>query len=336
MKAITRIALLFAVVVLGLVGCGSAKDDSKGGDKDGKKDVRITVGTGGTSGTYYPLGVAMAEKIFSNANGVSKSSAVSTGASVTNIQEMGEGKYQIALVQNDIAYYGKNGETLKDFEGKPVENITGMASLYPEDIQIVTTKNSGIKTLDDLKGKKVAVGDQGSGAEANAKQVLEAAGITYDDIKAEPLGFGDASQGLQNGTVDAAFITAGAPTSAIQELGANKKVHVLSIDQEVIDKLTEKYSYYTEREIKADTYGDYGQTDDINTVAVMAMLVVDGDLSEDVVYNMTKELFEQQKKLESAHARGADLKLETATDGMSVDLHPGAKKYYEENDIEIK
>lgn len=331
--------LLFAVMLV-LAGCGSAKDSSDKKDKDasdsGSKDERITIGTGGTSGTYYPLGVAMAQQIFNKTDGVAKANAVSTGASVTNVQEMGAGKYQLALVQNDIAYYGLNGTTLKDFEGKKVDNIAGLTSLYPEDIQIVTTADSKIKTLDDLKGKKVAVGDQGSGAEANARQILEAADITYKDLKAEYLGFADASQGLQNGTIDAAFITAGAPTTAIQELGANKKVNVLSLDKDLIKKLTEKYPYYTERSIPAKTYSDYGQKDDIATVAVMAILVVDKNLSEDVVYNMTKDLFENQEKLKSAHARGADITLETALDGMSIDLHPGAKKYFDEKDVKAK
>ncbi|WLV24323.1 TAXI family TRAP transporter solute-binding subunit [Aciduricibacillus chroicocephali] len=333
------IVLLFAIVLV-LAGCGSAKDssDKKGGGSSNSagKGERITIGTGGTSGTYYPLGVAMAQQIFTKTEGVSKANAVSTGASVTNVQEMGSGKYQLALVQNDIAYYGMKGETLKDFEGKKVDNIAGLTSLYPEDVQIVTTADSKIKTLDDLKGKKVAVGDQGSGAEANARQILDAAGITYKDFKAEYLGFGDASQGLQNGTIDAAFITAGAPTSAIQELGASKKVNVLSLDEDIIKKLTDKYPYYTERDIPAKTYGDYGQKEDIKTVAVMAILIVDKNLPEDVVYNMTKDLFEKKDKLESAHARGADVSLDTALDGMSIDLHPGAKKYFDEKGIKQK
>ncbi|MFD1037006.1 TAXI family TRAP transporter solute-binding subunit [Virgibacillus byunsanensis] len=337
MKNLKLTGLLLIVLLLALAGCGSAQDD--GGDSDGEGgdggDVRVTIGTGGTSGTYYPLGVAMAQQIFGDVEGVSSANAVSTGASVANSQEMAEGKYQLALVQNDIAYYAVNGEVLSDFEGNTVDNMAGFTSLYPEDIQIVTTQDSGITSLDDLEGKNVAVGDQGSGAEANARQVLDAAGLTYDDITAEYLGFGDASQGLQNGTIDAAFITAGAPTSAIQELGANKDVHVLSIPDDVISTLTSEYSYYTERNIPADTYGDYGQSEDITTVAVMAIMVIDSELSEDTVYNMTKALFENQAELESAHARGADITLETALDGMSIDLHPGAAKYYEEEGVSV-
>ncbi|HLR08505.1 MAG TPA: TAXI family TRAP transporter solute-binding subunit [Bacillota bacterium] len=338
MKPLKLAHMLFLVLILGLAGCGSAKDDgdvSNGGDGDDAENSgeRITIGTGGTSGTYYPLGVAMAQQIFSDVDGVASANAVSTGASVANAQEMGDGDYQLALIQNDIAYYAVNGETLEDFEGNTVDNMAGMVSLYPEDIQIVTTADSGVESIEDLEGKKVAVGDQGSGTEANANQILEAAGLTYDDFTPEYLGFGDASQGLQNGTIDAAFIVAGAPTSAIQELGANKDVKVLSIPDDVIDKLTSEYAYYTERTISKDEYADYGQDEDINTVAVMAILVVDSDLSEDVVYEMTKALFENKDELEAAHDRGKDMTLETATEGMSIDLHPGAEKYYVEEGV---
>ncbi|WP_163969407.1 TAXI family TRAP transporter solute-binding subunit [Oceanobacillus halotolerans] len=341
MKNLKLVGLLLVVVLLALAGCGSAQEDSDdgGGGSDGEGSSggeRITIGTGGTSGTYYPLGVAMAQQIFSGVDGVDNANAVSTGASVSNAQEMADGKYQLALIQNDIAYYAVNGETLEDFEGNTVDNMAGFASLYPEDIQLVTTADSGITSLDDLEGKNVAVGDQGSGAEANASQVLEAAGITYDDITAEFLGFGDAAQGLQNGTIDAAFITAGAPTSAIQELGASKDVHVLSLPDDVISTLTSEYSYYTERNIPADTYGDYGQTEDITTVAVMAIMVVDSGLSEDTVYNMTKAMFENKDELEAAHDRGTDITLDSALDGMSIDLHPGAAKYYEEEGISVE
>lgn len=348
MKNQKLMGFLLIVLLLALVGCGSAQDEG-GGETDGGSDnggegdeassseeVRVTIGTGGTSGTYYPLGVAMAQQIFSDVENVSQARAVSTGASVTNAQEMAAGDYQMVLIQNDIAYYAVNGETLPDFEGSTVDNMAGMTSLYPEDLQLVTTADSGIESIEDLEGKNVAVGDQGSGTEANANQVLEAAGITYDDITPEYMGFGDASQGLQNGTLDAAFIVGGAPTSAIQELGASKDVKVLSLPDDVISNLTSEYSYYTEKTISADTYADYGQEEDIQTVAVMAILVVDSELPEDAVYNMTKAMFENKDALEAAHDRGADISLETATEGMSIDLHPGAAKYYEEEGVSVE
>lgn len=344
--------LWFVILALAIAGCGSPQSDggpavdnkeANGAETDeqddqgaGDGDIRLTIGTGGTSGTYYPLGTALAT-ILGDVEGIGQARAVSTGASVANVQEMVNGKYQMAFVQNDIAYYAVNGETLPDFEGEPVDSIAGMATIYPEDVQIVTTKESGLTTLEDLKGKKVAVGDQGSGTEANARQLLEAAGITYDDLTPEYLGFGDAAQGLQNGTLDAAFITGGAPTSAIQELGATKEIHIISLSDDVIDTLLETYPYYTERTISAaETYADYGQEEDIRTVAVMAMLIVDKSLPEDTVYHMTKAMFENQEQLATAHARGEDATVETALDGMSIDLHPGAEKYFDEEGISIE
>lgn len=335
MKQRKLTGILFLVILLVLAGCGSAQneEDTAENEDNSDGDVRLTIGTGGTSGTYYPLGIAMAQQIFGNVEGVSNANAVSTGASVANAQEMAEGKYQLALIQNDIAYYAVSGETLSDFEDNPIDNMAGMVSLYPEDIQLVTTADSEVTSIEDLKGKKVAVGDQGSGTEANARQILEAAGLTYDDFTPEYIGFGDASQGLQNGTIDAAFIVAGAPTSAIQELGANKDVNVLSLSDDIISTLTSEYSYYTERTISQDEYADYGQTEDIKTVAVQAILVVDKHISEDTVYGMTKALFENKAELEAAHDRGYDITLETATEGMSIDLHPGAARYYDEEGV---
>lgn len=335
MKQRKLTGILFLVILLVLAGCGSAQneEDTAENEDNSDGDVRLTIGTGGTSGTYYPLGIAMAQQIFGNVEGVSNANAVSTGASVANAQEMAEGKYQLALIQNDIAYYAVSGETLSDFEDNPIDNMAGMVSLYPEDIQLVTTADSEVTSIEDLKGKKVAVGDKGSGTEANARQILEAAGLTYDDFTPEYIGFGDASQGLQNGTIDAAFIVAGAPTSAIQELGANKDVNVLSLSDDIISTLTSEYSYYTERTISQDEYADYGQTEDIKTVAVQAILVVDKHISEDTVYGMTKALFENKAELEAAHDRGYDITLETATEGMSIDLHPGAARYYDEEGV---
>lgn len=355
------VGILLIVLMLALAGCGSPKGDggtssegSDGTETEGSdaensgndsseeeaessgETVRLTIGTGGTSGTYYPLGTALAQKIFNGVEGV-QANAVSTGASVTNVQEMVDGKYQIALVQNDIAYYAANGETLDAFDGNPIDSIAGMAILYPEDIQVVTTKGSGIESIEDLKGKKVAVGDQGSGTDANTRQVLDAAGITYDDIDVNYVDFGKAAQGMMSGQLDAAFITAGAPTSAVQELGASKEIHVLSLSDEIIQNLIETYPYYTERTIPAaDTYADYGQEEDIKTVAVQAMLVVDTGLSEDVMYDLTEAMFDNLDTLGNAHARGKDISLETALDGMPIDLHPGAQKYYEEQGLSIE
>lgn len=289
----------------------------------GGKSKDLVVLTGGEQGTYYPLGGALAEIITDEVKAMT-ATAVTSGASVVNINDVQDGNGELALVQNDIAYYAVNG--LHMFEEK-VDGIKGIATLYPEVIQIVTSADSGIKTVDDLKGKRVAVGDQGSGAEANAKQILQIHGITYDDIQAEYMAFGDAANGIQDGNIDAAFITAGTPTGAIEALKAAKEIALVTISEENIEKLTEEYPYYTRFEIGSDVYNT---ADGAVTVAVQAMLIVSDDMSDDEVYDITKAMFEHRDVFENTHQRGKDITLQTALDGMSIDLHPGAKKYYDE------
>lgn len=305
-------------------GAGTGTDNgAAAGDREGwVRDVIIL--TGGEAGTYFPLGVAMGDIIDANVDGVNASGVVS-GASLVNVAELHDGEAEMALVQNDIAYYALAGSHM--FEGQGLEGFSGVATLYPEVVQIVTRADSGIMTVNDLRGKRVAIGDVGSGTEANAQQILEAHGITYDDITVEYMGFGDASTALQDGNVDAAFVTSGTPTGAVQQLAATTPVRIVSIDESAIDTIVNTYPYYTRVEISADTYG---MDADATTVAVQAMLIVRNDLPEDQVYEMTKALFTNLQTLIDAHVRGNDITLETAQDGMSIDLHPGAKRFYDE------
>jgi hypothetical protein len=207
-----------------------------------------------------------------------------------------------------------------------------MAMLYPEVVQIIATKASGIKSVADLKGKKVAVGAPGSGAEANARQILEAHGLTYEDLgKADFLSFSEAADQLKNKQIDAAFLTAGIPTSAISEVAQTSDVIIVPIDPAKIAELIAKYPFYTEVIIPAASYK--GQDTEITTAAVMAMLIVNQDMDETLAYNLTKAMFENRQVIIDTHQRGNDIKLETALAGMPIDLHPGAQKYYDEMGI---
>lgn len=265
----------------------------------------------------------MARIISENVDGVT-ATGVTSGASTVNSNDINDGKAELGLVQNDIAYYAHEGSNM--FE-QVTDNFYGIATLYPEVVQIVTSADSGIETVDDLKGKRVAVGDQGSGSEANAKQILEAHGISYDDLNIEFMGFGDAASGIQDGNIDAAFITAGTPTGAIEALKASREVRIVSIDPTKIKELTDKYPYYTHFDLPSDVYGT---SDDATTVAVQAMIIVSKTLPEDQVYEMTKAIFENLDVIEATHARGKDITLETALDGMSIEVHPGAQRYFDE------
>ena len=317
--------VLVLVLLSGLViGCGDSQ-------QAGGKENYISIATGGPAGTYFPLGGAIAKIFNDNIEGVT-ANVQSTGASVENIGLVSKGDAEIAFVQNDITYYAYTGT--ESFEGKgKMENIRGMAMIYPELVQIIATEESGIKSVEDLRGKKVAIGASGSGVEANARQVLDVHGMTYDDLgKADYLSFGEAADQLKNRQIDAAFITAGIPTSAVTEVGQTSKIHIVPIESDKIAKLNEEYPFYTEVTIPANTYN--GQAEDITTAAVMAMLVVPEDLDEELAYEMTKLIFEQRQTIIDTHSRGNDINLETALKGMPIELHPGSKKYYDEQGVE--
>ena len=219
MLTVGLIAVMTAVL---LAGCGSESSQKK----------FLNIATGGTAGTYYPIGGAMAEILNKEIPGMN-ASAQSTGATVANINMLKDNSVDLAIVQNDITYYAVNGTEM--FKDKKVDNIRGIASLYPETCQFVTLDKAGIKSIKDFKGKRVAVGAAGSGAEANARQILEAYGITYDDIDVQYLSFAEGASALKDGNVDAAFLTAGYPTSSVQDIASQNKVRLLPIDADKAD-----------------------------------------------------------------------------------------------------
>ncbi|MGG3736725.1 TAXI family TRAP transporter solute-binding subunit [Aeribacillus pallidus] len=313
-------ALIVALsMVLG--ACGTNDDSSNGGDVD-----FISIVTGGTGGTYYPLGGIFA-KLISDETDI-EANAVTSGASAENMATLKAGDAEIAFTQSDIATYAVEGKLM--FEGNKVENVKAIGTLYPETIQIVTTKKSGIKSVEDLKGKVVSVGEAGSGTRANAEQILEVHGLTFDDLQVRNLDFGDSTTGIQDGTIDAAFITAGTPTGAVEGLAATEDIVIVPIAEDKINEIIEKYPYYAKDEVPA---GTYGIEEAAPTVAVQAMLVVREDLSEDVVYNITKAIFDNAEEIAKTHAKGEFIKAEDALQGLGVELHPGAKKYFDEKGI---
>lgn len=313
-KRIAVFALcLFALLALLAFGCAP-------------KQRFVTIGTGGTAGTYFPLGGALAEIWNKNIKGMN-ANATSTGASAANIAMLKDGKVDVIFVQNDAAFYAMND--LETYKGKAMPDIRGMASLYDETCQLVALASSKIASVADLKGKRVSVGAAGSGVEANARQILEAAGLTYDDIKVQYLSFAESASNLKDGNIDAAFNTAGAPTAAIQDLAASKKIVVVPVDGDVASKLMQKWAFYTPTKIPAGTY--QGVDADVMTVSVKSMLAVSAKADAKLVYDMLKTMFANGDRLAASHKKGADVKIETATDGMSIPLHPGAEKFYKEN-----
>ena len=318
-KAMKKMIMAGALCIAGaalIAGCGDSSSSAGGGKQF------LNIATGGTAGTYYPLGGALAELLNQNIKGMN-ASAQSTGASVANVNMLKDGSVDIAFIQNDIAYYAANGKEM--FKDNKVENIRGIAALYPETVQFVTTADKGIKSIADLKGKKVAVGASGSGAEANARQILGAYGLTYDDIDAQYLSFGEAADALKDGNVDVGVVVAGFPTAAIQDLAANKSAALVNIDAEHADKLMKQYPYFTKITVPKGTYP--GQEEDVNTVAVKCVIVTTDKLSDDLGEQIVKAIYEHLDRMKAAHAVGKYITKDTALEGMSIKMNAGAEKY---------
>ena len=307
-------AVLAAAAVL-FTGCnGNA-------DVEGKKFLNI--GTGGTAGTYYPIGGAIAEVLNKEIPGMS-ASAQSTGASVANINMLSDGEVDLATVQNDIAYYAAHGAEM--FQDKKVDGLQGIASLYPETCQFVTLKSSGIKSLAELKGKRIAVGAVGSGVEANVRQILAAYGVTYSDIDAQYLSFAEGASALKDGNVDVAVLTAGYPTASVQDIAAQNPVRLLPVEGKAADALIAQYPFYTKTVIPAGTYAGFDE--EVPSVAVMAMLVAGPTVNDDLGYCITKAIFSNLDRLQAAHAVGKQIAKDTAKTGMSLPMNAGAEKYF--------
>lgn len=318
--------ITLSLLAMGVVGCGSSQSgEKKEAEKAPVEKKFVNIATGGTAGVYYPLGGAMAEILNKNIEGVN-ATAQTTGASVANVNLLNDGSVQVAFIQNDISYYASNGQEM--FTDKKVDGLKCLATIYPETIQIVTVEKSGIKSIEELKGKRVAVGAAGSGVEANARQIMELNGVTYKEITVQYLSFAEAASSLKDGNIDAAFITAGFPTAAIQDIAAQHKVVLLPVSDEVANKLIEKYPYYTKTTIPAGAYPN--QDKEVNSVSVKAMLVVTDKMDDQTAYDITKAIFSNLENLKAAHAVGRFITKESAKDGISIPMHPGAEKYFNE------
>ncbi|MBM7578263.1 TAXI family TRAP transporter solute-binding subunit [Jeotgalibacillus terrae] len=313
--------LLIAVSMI-LAACGG--DDSGSGDSEGgsgsDQPEFINIATGGTGGTYYPLGGTFAQLI-EDETGIT-TTANTSNASAENMAMIDNEEAEIAFVQTDIASYAVEGSQMFD---APIETIQGLATLYPETIQIVTSAESGIESVEDLAGKTVSVGESGSGTRLNAEQILEVHGMSFDDMDVQNLSFDDSTTGIQDGSIDAAFITGGTPTGAVEGLAAQVDVVIVPIAADMAQALMDEYPFYSEDEVAS---GTYGLEEAVPTVAVQAMLAVSSELSEDVVYDITKAIFENTDSI--THPKGEFITVDSALDGIGIDVHPGAQRYYDE------
>ncbi len=307
-----KILLIFTLTLLSCIVSACSND--------GKTKIRIA--TGGTTGTYYAYSGVLAQALNAQLDNI-KVVVHSSGASKANIFEVVDGDADMGIVQNDVAYYAARGSDLFKEDGK-IEGFSALGAVYSEAVQIIS--NANINSIDELKGKVVSVGDAGSGCEFNAHQILEVYGMKFDDIKVQNLSFGDSAEALKDGKIDAFFCVAGAPTTAVVELATTNKIHVLSIDENKLNKLKEKYPFYTAYTIAENSYKDINKP--INTVAVKATYIVSDRLPDDIVYEMTKTIYENPQKI--IHAKSAEINKEFAVEGISFPFHKGAKRYFEE------
>ena len=310
-----------AVMALGLCACGGGGDTAEEGGA-----VKLSMATGGTSGTYYGFSGVVAQVLNEKLADSLNITVESTGASAANIDLVETGGNQLAIVQNDVMYYAISGTDMYA-DKAPYENYSAVMSCYPEYVQIIANKD--ITSIDDLKGKKVSVGDAGSGVEFNARQILAAYGIDIEsDIEKNNQGFADSADSLKNGTIDAAFVVAGYPTTAVSELASTYDFNILAVDEEHANALMSEYGFYTYGVIPGGTYGPVAE--DVPAVAVMATIIARNDVPEDTIYALIKGIFDNQEEIATAHAKGAELSVETAVSGIDIPFHPGATKYFTE------
>jgi TRAP transporter TAXI family solute receptor len=292
-----------------------------------RADEFVNVLTGGTSGVYYPLGVAVS-KILTDKMPGARPSVQATKASVENLNLVQAGKGEIAFVLGDAVAAALAGDPEMGFKAK-LDKLRTVAAIYPNYVQIVASQDSGIKTLADLKGKRLSVGAPKSGTELNARAILAAAGIQYSDLgKVEYLDFAQSVELIKNRQLDATLQSAGLGVASIRDLATSVPVTVVEVPAAIIAKVGAPFVAAT---IPAKTY--QGQDADVATAAIVNYLVTRADLSDEAVYQMTKAIFDNLGELYSAHAAAKVIKVETAPKNPIAPLHPGAERYYKEKGV---
>jgi TRAP transporter TAXI family solute receptor len=287
--------------------------------------VFINILTGGTSGVYYPIGVGLSQ-IYSDGIPGSKTSVQATKASVENLNLLQAGRGELALALGDSVADAKNGVEDAGFKA-PLTKLRAIGGAYPNYIQIVASKESGIKTLADLKGKTISVGAPKSGTELNARAIFKAAGLTYEDMgKVQYLPFAESVELIKNRQLDATLQSSGLGMAAIRDLSSVMPLNYIAITTEVVAKIGNPA--YQSAMIPANTYD--GQVEAVPTVAITNILVTRADVPDEVAYEMTKLLFDNLTRLGNSHSAAKDIKLENAAKNLPIALHPGAERYYKE------
>jgi TRAP transporter TAXI family solute receptor len=325
---ILGVVLMFGFALV--IGCGPSGEKATTEAPAKAKTTFITIGTGGITGVYYPTGGAIA-KIVNKKKDVYgiRCTVESTGGSVFNVNAIMAGDLQFGVVQSDRQFQAINGLAEWKDKGKQ-EDLRAVFSIHPESITLVAAVDAGINDIADLKGKRVNIGNPGSGQRQNSIDALEAVGIDYKtDMNAEGIKASESASLLQDGRIDAFFYTVGHPSGSIKEATAGaRKVRFASITG--IESLLEKYPYYAKAYIPVKLYPGAENTENVDTFGVKATFVTSAKVPEDVVYAVTKEVFDNFDDFKKLHPAYAVLTKEGMLEGLSAPLHPGALKYYKE------
>ena len=288
---------------------------------------RFSIATGNTAGVYFPIGGAVAKAV--SKSGELQVTAEAANASIANVNLLSRHEIEMAFVQNDVTFWAFNGQNM--FE-KPLPNLRTVMALYPEHVHWVVTKASGINSIDDLRGKRINVGAPGSGFEAGARSILQVAGMTFDDLRANRLDASGAASRFKDNQLDAAIFVIGYPAPAPMDIAISRPISLLNFEKEFMDKLVAAHPFFVPSVIPGGTY--QGVDKDTTTPAVMALIVTHDRMPEDTVYIFLKNLFDNLPEVQAAHAKAREITLETALDGMSAaPLHPGAIKFFKEKGL---
>lgn len=311
------LALLIALMTVLLCSCSS------GGET-------IRFGAAGTGGIYNEA--ANSIKSIADADGTLKIETKTTAGSAANVRLLSQNYLDAAIVQSDIAHDAFNGENNFEKSGS-LEGYSAVVGMFTEACHIVVRKDSDINSVDDLLGKTVSIGEEESGSELNAKQILSAYGLNSKMVKEKNLNYADAAKQLENGEIDAAFFTLGLNATVVEELSKQCDIKLIGIDDAAVKKLKNTYSY-VDCKIPKNTYN--GQSDEVGTVAVKAVLIVNDRLSDEQVKKLTQLVFDNAQELQLTVSADVDITLEKAVEGVKIPFHKGAAEYYSERGITVK
>jgi hypothetical protein len=297
------------------------------------QERKLLFAAGGIAATFYPLGGAISKVWNQKIPGLNVT-VQTTGGSVENARLIGRGDSEMGLCMSDVAYYGRNGLEVFSAKNEKYTGYSAVANVYPDVIQIFVNKDSPMQSIYDFKGKKISVGPPGGGTEISARQIFSLHGLDYrarKDLTPMFLSYAEAAEHFKDKLLDGCFFVVAPPNAALQDINSVRPVKFFNIDDQTYKKISEAFPFFIRFEIPANTY--QGQTSPIKTVAIMSILLVRNELPEDLVYQMTKLMFEEKATIAQGHSAGRFINLETAATGIAIPFHPGAQKYLKEKGV---